>query len=82
MIKQYFKSEKSMYVFLLLYTDGNLRSNALSITIDLYEDKDKANEWYNNILKKLDTDEQVPQAGMAIIELTIIYNRILQCFVG
>lgn len=81
MVNEFFKDEKSMYVFLLTKVEGKKRNNVLGITKCLYYDKQKATEWYNKIMDVFNingiNDEVTKKA---IIELNEIYNNMIDYY--
>lgn len=52
----YFVNENREYVFYLTQMDGKGRTKKLGNSLELYHDKDLATKWYNDILKKLDLE--------------------------
>ena len=67
-ITNYFKGEREMFEFILLYTDGKKRSELLGVTFSCYSKKKIREDWYKNILSKI-SDER------AIAKLEQIYNE-------
>lgn len=82
-LDDYFKNERSKYIFALTYMEGKRRNEIIGLTDDLYENKDKAKKWYRGIAKKIHPDHNMDfqtQAENAMRELEILYSRIKKCF--
>ncbi|EOA9037951.1 hypothetical protein ACIMS2_005419 [Vibrio harveyi] len=54
--EDYFKSKEAFLIFVLLNVDGEKRAKLLGIEEEMYEFKDKAKEWRNNLVKVLHSD--------------------------
>ena len=70
----YFISEEHKYVFALCYLDKTIRMELLGITEELYEDKEKAKDWYRRIAKAIHPDIcKLPGCEKAIVKLNELY---------
>lgn len=77
----YFKNNRSKYLFCLTQVDGEKRNVVIGLTDDLYENKDKANEWYKKIVKIIRPDINVDEITKAAFkELKDLYDNIMDCF--
>lgn len=52
----YFVNENREYVFYLTQMSGKERAKKIGNRLELYKNKDLATKWYNDILKKLDLE--------------------------
>lgn len=75
---RFFKDEASKYIFALLHTDTNLRARLLEINVSLYEDKNKATEWYNKIYNTIKEHPDTNICLLAIEELKFRYINMIQ----
>lgn len=66
---KYFKSEKDMYVFILLKTDGRIRCDLLKIKRYHYSSKTAAKKWFDKI------HEIIKDNNEAVEVLKEIYNN-------
>lgn len=79
----YFRNEGMKYMFALNHMQGKQRNKIIGLTEDLYDDKDKAKEWYEKVQFKiseyynLDCQEE---AFNAFRELRSLYNNIKEGF--
>ena len=70
----YFASEEHEYVFALCYLDKAIRMELLGITEELYEDKEKAKDWYHHIVKIVHPDTcKLPDCEKAVAKLNELY---------
>ena len=70
----YFVSEEHKYVFALCYLDKAIRMELLGINEELYEDKEKAKEWYHRIAKIVHPDTcKLPDCEKAVAKLNELY---------
>lgn len=74
-IKQFFKSEADMYIFILLYTDSSNRMKLLGVEKDHYYDELLAAKWYRDIFNILTTDpcSDLKERDRAIEKLRYLY---------
>lgn len=77
-VDKYFKSEEDKYVYALIYTSGSLRHHMLNMSADIYDDKEKAYEWYNNILNSISKYPDENIRDEAINKLRILYHNMLK----
>lgn len=71
----YFISEGHKFVFALLFTDKDIRCVLLGITKELYFDKFKATEWYNNIRKNICS---IKGCEVAMLKLDQLYHGMVK----
>lgn len=72
----YFKSEETFLIFVLLYVDGEKRADFLGIKEEMYESKAKAKEWRNSLVKILYPDRcKHLFANEATAKVNEIYSR-------
>jgi len=77
----YFKNDECKYIFCLTEVDGKKRNSYIGLVDDLYENKEKAQRWYRNILKHIHPDNSSnTKAEEAFRELNKIYKNIMDCF--
>ena len=70
----YFMSQAHKCVFALCYLDKGIRMELLGITEELYEDKEKAKDWYRRIAKIIRPDScKLPDSEKAIAKLNELY---------
>lgn len=70
----YFASEVHKFVFALCYLDKAIRMELLGITEEMYEDKEKAKEWYRRIAKIIHPDTcKLHDSEKAIAKLNELY---------
>lgn len=74
-LSKYFVSEAHKYVFALCYLDKDARMELLGITEELYEDKEKARDWYHHIAKIIHSD---PDSEKAITKLNELYAGMVE----
>lgn len=78
---EFFKSQESKYLFCLTEVDGKRRNEAIGLTDDLYDDKDKAKKWYRNIVKIIRPDiKHDDKTKKAFNELNKLYKTIMNSF--
>lgn len=78
---EFFKNQKSKYLFCLTEVDGKKRNEAMGLTDDLYDDKDKAKKWYRNIVKMIRPDiKNDDKTKKAFNELNKLYKTIMNSF--
>lgn len=77
---EFFKDEASEYIFYLLHTDARVRCKLLNITEELYYDKSKAIEWYNNIYNKIISHNDAESVHQALDKLKVLYGRIMKAY--
>lgn len=77
---RFFKDAASKYVFILTHTDSHVRCNLLKITLDLYYDKSKLDNWYNEIYNVIKDYPDDYYRLLSYNTLLDIYNRIVKCF--
>ena len=78
-----FVSDNAKYIFALIYLEGKTRNHFISLTDDLYDDKEKAEIWYKTLSKKVHPDQNMDNqefAQKAFIKLQELYSRIMKCF--
>ena len=70
----YFVSKEHKYVFALCYLDKAIRMELLGINEELYEDKEKAKEWYHRIATIVHPDIcKLPNCEKAVAKLNELY---------
>lgn len=75
-LDSYFKSNEEKIIFALIYLDGDIRAELLSIREELYESKRKAKYWHARLVKKIHPDYcEHPLADEATAKLNSIYER-------
>lgn len=75
----YFKDEESEMIFYLLELEGDTRLKKLGITNRHYKDKEQANMWKNQIIKKIHPDQSThPQSEGATKELNKLYGSMIK----
>lgn len=74
----YFKSPIHRYIFALVELDGESRQRVLAINQGLYNDKEKAKIWRDNILKLIHPDGcKIEGANCAMSKLNELYSRMV-----
>ena len=74
----YFVSETSKIIFYLLELDGEIRLEKLGINRLHYLNKEKADKWKRNLVKKLHPDVcNHPKADKAIIEVNSLHKEMI-----
>ena len=58
-MEKYFKSQKEMYEFILIYLSGRQRNKLLSVESDMFYNKKLAEAWYNNIKGEIEDSEAI-----------------------
>lgn len=74
---KYFKSEEELLLYILLYTDGKTKTDALGITDVHYTDKKTATMWYNSMNCLLNATIEYPEYNNAKYELDLLYYYML-----
>lgn len=75
----YFKSKQHRYIFALAELDGENRAKILEITIELYNDKDKARIWRDKIVKLIHPDVcTIEGSQKAMAKLNELYSRMVE----
>lgn len=78
---EFFKSEESKYLFCLTKVDGKKRNQVIGLTDELYDDKDKAKNWYWRIVKIIRPNvNNNDKTKSAFNELKKLYDHIIQSF--
>lgn len=78
-LDSYFKSKEEKIIFALIYLDGPIRADLLSIKEEMYESKKKAKYWYSRLVKKIHPDHcKHLLASSATAKLNAIYERMTQ----
>lgn len=76
---KYFISLKHRYIFALTELDGENRQRILGITNELYNNKDKAKIWRNNIMKLIHPDVcNIEDSEKAMAKLNELYSRMIE----
>ena len=70
-----FKDKASMYIFALLYADGNTRSRILNITEELYCDEFLARQWFKDIYSVIKDYPDMKLIFSATQQLEIFYDN-------
>lgn len=74
----YFKSRIHRYIFALVELDGESRQRVLDINEALYNDKEKAKTWRDNIVKLIHPDCcKIEGADRAMSKLNELYSRMV-----
>lgn len=73
-----FKNEGCYYIFNLLYTDGEVKQTNLSMTRSLYSDREKLENWHNEIKAALEIEKDNPDFEKANKKLEELYNNVLK----
>ena len=75
----YFKDEVCEIIFYLLGLEGEVRLKKLGITNRHYKDKEQANEWKMQLIKKIHPDQSKhPMAEEATKELNKLYGSMIK----
>lgn len=78
---KYFKNDAYEYIYYLLELDGKDQMDKLKIYKIHYYDRNKADKWYKNIIKKIHPDkfpvEEKEIANAATAKLIALYNRMI-----
>ena len=75
----YFNSQISKLIFYLLELDGEIRLEKLGVNKLHYLNKEKADKWKRNLVKKLHPDVcNHPKADKAIIEVNSLYKEMIE----
>ena len=75
----FFKDEASKAIFFLLYGEGELRTNTLGITVELYKNQELAKAWYRDMVKLVHPDNcSHPMAAKAFMEVNRIHKRMIK----
>lgn len=75
-LASYFKDEASKVIFALIYLDKQIRTQVLDIDQSLYESKEKAKKWRDNLAKIIHPDNcQHSRANDAMAKLNDFYRR-------
>ncbi|OZY85887.1 hypothetical protein CBP51_02290 [Cellvibrio mixtus] len=78
-LDSYFKSKEEKIIFALIYLDGQIRADLLSIKEEMYESKKKGKYWYSRLVKIVHPDHcKHPLASNATAKLNAIYERMSQ----
>jgi hypothetical protein len=73
-----FCSREKEYLFYLIHLEGEQRNKFLGIKDVHYEDKEKAKNWYREIVKYIHPDKNKdPDANKAFVTLNKIYNQMI-----
>lgn len=74
---EYFVNDSKKYEYILTKLEGKKRNQLLGITDQMYEDPEKAQKWFKNIVKYIHPDvEGIDEA--AFIVLKKLYDTMLE----
>lgn len=75
---KYFKSKKHRYIFALIEIDDTSRAKILGITRELYNDKAKAKQWRDDLVKQIHPDVcTIEGAEKAVAKVNELYSRMV-----
>lgn len=73
-IRSYFNNDAEMYIFILVHMDGKRRMKYLNSNDELYEDREVATKWFDNILSRIEHCNH-SDTKKAICKLKDIYSN-------
>jgi len=73
--KNIFISEGTALEYFLLHSDGEHRARQLDVTLELYEDKELAKKWYDELYVKL-----LDKNGKAAARLKEFYENMIRIY--
>lgn len=76
---KYFKSLQHRYIFALVELEAEDRAKILGITRELYNEKDKAKNWRDNIIKLIHPDScKIEGCEQAVAKVNELYSRMVE----